>query len=58
MIMNLIVIRYQIFGNALNRICNYPPQHRRSQKVKAYLERNSDIMIVKYLQEGSADLNA
>jgi transposase len=35
-----------------------PPQHCRSQKVKAYLEINSDTMIVEYLPKGSADLSA
>jgi transposase len=33
-------------------------QHHRSQKVKAYLERNSDTMIVEYLLKGSPELSA
>jgi transposase len=36
-----------------------PPQHCRSKRVKAYLERNSDITIVEYyLPKGSPDLSA
>jgi transposase len=35
-----------------------PPQHCRSKKVKAYLERNSDTTIVEYLPKGSPDLSA
>ena len=34
-----------------------PPQHCRSKKVKAYLERNSDTMIVEYIPKGSLDLS-
>ncbi|MGA7042291.1 MAG: transposase, partial [Nitrososphaeraceae archaeon] len=29
-----------------------PPQHCRSKRVRAYLERNSDTMIVEYLPKG------
>jgi transposase len=35
-----------------------PPQHCRSQRVKAYIERNSDTMIVEYLPKGSPELSA
>jgi len=34
------------------------PQHCRSKKVKAYLEKNSDRMIIEYLPKGSPDLSA
>jgi len=34
------------------------PQHCRSQRVKAYIERNSDTMIVEYLPKGSPELSA
>jgi len=34
------------------------PQHCRSQKVNAYLKRNSDTMIVEYLPKGSPELSA
>ncbi|MBV9176718.1 MAG: transposase [Nitrososphaeraceae archaeon] len=34
------------------------PQHCRSRKVRACLERNSDDMIVEYLPKGSPDLSA
>ena len=34
-----------------------PPQHCRSKKVKAYLERNRDTMIIEYLPKGSPDLS-
>jgi transposase len=35
-----------------------PPQHCRSRRVKAYLERNSDAIIVEYLPKGSPELSA
>ena len=35
-----------------------PPQHCRSRRVKAYIERNSDTMIVEYLPKGSPELSA
>jgi transposase len=35
-----------------------PPQHCRSKRVRAYLERNSDVMIVEYLPKGSPYLSA
>jgi transposase len=34
------------------------PQHCRSKRVKAYIERNSDTMIVEYLPKGSPELSA
>ena len=34
------------------------PQHCRSQRVKAYLERNSDAIIVEYLPKGSPEFSA
>jgi len=34
------------------------PQHCRSRRVKAYLERNSDAIIVEYLPKGSPELSA
>jgi transposase len=34
------------------------PQHCRSRRVKAYIERNSDTMIVEYLPKGSPELSA
>ena len=34
------------------------PQHCRSKKIKAYLKRNGDTMIVEYLPKGSPDLSA
>src|SRR5690242_11459895 len=34
------------------------PQHCRSQRIKAYLERNSDAIIVEYLPKGSPELSA
>ena len=34
------------------------PQHCRSKRVKAYLERNSDAMIVEYLPKGSPEFCA
>jgi transposase len=34
------------------------PQHCPSQRVEAYLEGNSDTMIVEYLPKGSRDLSA
>jgi len=34
------------------------PQHCRSQRVKAYIEGNSDTMIVEYLPKGSPELSA
>jgi transposase len=34
------------------------PQHCRSKRVKAYLERNNNLMIVEYLPKGSPDLSA
>jgi hypothetical protein len=34
------------------------PQHCRSKRVKAYLEKNNDVMTVKYLPKGSSELSA
>ena len=34
------------------------PQHCRSKRVKAYLEKNNDVMTVEYLPRGSSELGA
>ena len=34
------------------------PQHCSSKRVKAYLEKNNDVMTVKYLPKGSSEFNA
>ena len=34
------------------------PQHCRSKRVKAYLEKNNDVMTVKYLPRGSSEFSA
>jgi transposase len=34
------------------------PQHYRSKRVRAYLERNNDVMTVEYLPQGSPEFNA
>lgn len=34
------------------------PQHYRFKRVKAYLERNNDVMIVEYFPKGSPEFNA
>jgi transposase len=34
------------------------PQHYRSKRVRAYLERNSDVMKVEYLPKGSPEFSA
>jgi len=35
-----------------------PPQHCRSKRVRAYLERNNDVMTVEYLPKGSPEFSA
>jgi len=35
-----------------------PPQHCRSKRVRAYLERNNDLMKVEYLPKGSPEFSA
>jgi len=35
-----------------------PSQHYRSKRVKAYLEKNNDVMTAEYLPKGSSELSA
>jgi transposase len=34
------------------------PQHCRSKRVKAYLEKNNDVMTAEYFPKGSSELSA